>query len=185
MTPRTGMPVLETGRLTLAPFTRAHARDVENFARLWEVARHTSSIPHPYPQGGALDFAFDTEQERRNGSGGLVFAVSLKGDATTIGLIDVRPTDDEAEAELGYAFSPLVWGRGVASEAARAVVGWGFDGLDLTVVVSRALVINPASCRVLQKTGFRRIGNSTIFMPARDRDGLFEDYRLPRREWHG
>jgi RimJ/RimL family protein N-acetyltransferase len=179
------MPVLETGRLTLAPFTRAHARDVEIFARLWEVARHTLAIPHPYPPGGALDFAYETEQERRNGRGGLIFAVSFKGEPATIGLIDIRPTDDGTEAELGYAFSPLVWGRGVATEAARALVGWGFDRLDLAVLVSCALVINPASCRVLQKTGFRRIGNHTIYMPQRGRDGLFEDYRLLRREWRG
>jgi RimJ/RimL family protein N-acetyltransferase len=179
------MPVLKTGRLTLAPFARAHARDVEDFARLWVVARYTSAIPHPYPPGGALDYAYETERERRNGHGGLVFAASLKGSAKTIGLIDVRPTDDEAEAELGYAFSPSVWGRGVATEAARSVVEWGLSGLDLDVVVSRALVINPASCRVLRKTGFRRIGNSTIFMPARGRDGLFEDYRLLRSEWRG
>jgi len=179
------MPVLESGRLSLVPFTRDHARDVEDFARLWEVARYTSSIPHPYPPGGALDFAYQTEQERRNGSGGLVFAVSLRGSAGVAGLIDLRPTDDGTEAELGYAFSPRVWGKGVATEAAQAIVGWGFEALDLDVCVSRALVVNRASCRVLQKTGFRRIGNGILFMPARAHDGLFEEYRLPRREWPG
>jgi RimJ/RimL family protein N-acetyltransferase len=178
------MAPLGTDRLTLMPFGQEHAREVEAFARLWEVARYTSNMPHPYPPGGAAEFAHQMEEERRNGTGGLVYAIAPKATLRAIGLMDLRLSEDRSEAELGYALSPAVWGRGIATEAARAVVGWGFSRLHLDAIVARALVANPASCRVLQKAGFLRIGNSRLFMPARGCHGLFEEYRLLRREWH-
>ena len=177
------MTALQTGRLTLVPFTQDHAVDVEGFARLWQIARYTANIPHPYPSGSALAFARDVEQDRRNGTGGLVFAIAPKGDTSVVGLMDLMLADDRRQVELGYVVSPAVWGHGVASEAAKAVVDWGFDGLNLDAIVARALVVNPASCRVLQKTGFRRIGHGNYDMPQRGHAGLFEEYRLLHREW--
>ena len=172
-------------RLKLVPFSQAHAGDVEAFASLWEVARYTANIPHPYPPGGALAFARDAEQDRNNGQGGLVFAIALEDRMPVVGLMDLTLDDDRRQAELGYALSPTVWGYGIASEAAKAMVDWGFTKLCLDAIVARALVNNPASCRVLQKTGFRRVGHGTCFMPQRGYTGLFEEYRLLRHEWSG
>lgn len=176
---------VQTARLSLVPFAQEHAGDVERFARLWEVARYTANIPHPYPPGSAREFARDAEHDRRAGTGGLVFAIEFKGKADVVGLIELMLDDDRRQAELGYALSPAVWGQGIATEAAKAAVAWGFGTLDLDAIVSRALVVNPASCRVLAKVGFRRIGHGSYDMPQRGCDGLFEEYRLLRREWRG
>ena len=176
---------LKTRRLNLVPFTQDHVADVDSFSSLWEVARYTMGIPHPYPYGDALAFARDVEFDRRNGAGGLVFAVSLKGDSRIVGVIELDLADDARSAELGYAFSPDVWGRGLAVEAAGAVIGWGFERAHLDEVVASALVVNRASCRVLQKAGFRRVGHGTTYLPERRKTGIFEEYRLLRREWQG
>ena len=177
------MTKLETRRLSLVPFTQEHAQDVDRFSGLWEVARFTSGIPHPYPAGEALAFAYDVELDRRNGVGAIVFAIARKGRQRIIGVVEVDLTDDNRSAELGFVFSPDVWSCGLATEAAVAVISWAFTGVGVDEVVASALVENRASCRVLQKAGLRRIGNSTDYMPARCRVGLFEDYRLLSREW--
>lgn len=180
---RVALTKLKTRRLDLVPFTQDHARDVDTFSGLWEVARYTTGIPHPYPPGDALAFAYDVELDRRNDVGAFVFAIALKGQQRIVGVVEVDLTDDNHSAELGLAFSPDVWRRGLATEAAMAVINWAFTGIGVDEVVASALVENRASCRVLQKAGLRRIGNSAGYMPARSMTGLFEDYRLLRREW--
>ena len=182
---RIAMNALKTRRLNLVPFTQDHAADVDSFSSLWEVARYTMGIPHPYPHGDVVAFAREVEFDRRNGAGGLVFATSLKGDNRIVGVIELDLAGDARSAELGYAFSPIVWGCGLAVEAAEAVMGWGFESARLDAVVARALVVNRASCRVLQKAGFRRVGHGSMYMPERRKTGTFEDYRLLRREWQG
>lgn len=180
---RSVMTALKTRRLNLVPFAQAHAADVQRYSGFWEVARYTSNIPHPYPSDGAVAFARAVEFDRRNGQGGLVFAISRKGQERVIGLIDLNLTDDARSAELGYALSPEVWGQGIACEAAKALIAWGFESVGLDAIVSRALVVNRASCRVLRKAGFRRIGHGSLYMPERRKTGLLEEYRLLRHEW--
>ncbi|MEM7121106.1 MAG: GNAT family N-acetyltransferase [Pseudomonadota bacterium] len=177
------MTALKTRRLNLVPFTTAHAADVQRYSGFWEVARYTAGIPHPYPPGGADAFARDVEFDRRNGQGGLVFAIMRMRETSVVGLIDLNLTDDARSAEMGYALSPQAWGQGIASEAAKAVIDWGFSSANLDAIYARALVVNRASCRVLQKAGLRRIGHGYLWMPERNKTGLFEDYRLLRREW--
>ena len=177
------MTALKTRRLNLVPFTQDHAADVQRYSGHWEVARYTANIPYPYPADGALAFARDVEFDRRNGRGGLVFAISLKGEKQVVGLIDLNLTDDARSAEMGYALSPEIWGQGIACEAAKVVMDWGFGSAGLDAIVARALVVNRASCRVLQKAGFRRVGHGNLYMPERRKTGLFEEYRTLRREW--
>jgi ribosomal-protein-alanine N-acetyltransferase len=59
-----------------------------------------------------------------------------------------------AEVELSYALMPEYWGRGLATEMARACVRIGFEQLGLAGVVAFALTTNLASQRVMQKVGF-------------------------------
>ena len=130
-----------------------------------------------------MAFAYDVELDRRNGLGAFDFAVAFKDKPRIIGIVEIDLADDGRSAELGYAFSPDVWGRGLAVEAAVVVIGWAFECAGVDEVVASALVENRASCRVLQKAGLRRIGHSAEFMPARGKFGTYEDYRLMRREW--
>lgn len=67
------------------------------------------------------------------------------------------------EVELGYDFHPDVWGRGVATEAARAVMEQAFGPLKIERVVA---VVDPehrASQRVLEKAGLRRAGKRQAY----------------------
>jgi ribosomal-protein-alanine N-acetyltransferase len=65
--------------------------------------------------------------------------------------------ESAGEGDLGFILSKDVWGRGYASEAARAMVRAGFDRLGLTRVFATCDVANPASARVLEKAGLTRV----------------------------
>jgi RimJ/RimL family protein N-acetyltransferase len=61
------------------------------------------------------------------------------------------------EAELGYRLRRAVWGRGLATEGARALVGYAFAELRLTRVWAQTMAVNTASRRVLEKAGLRHV----------------------------
>jgi len=65
------------------------------------------------------------------------------------------------EAVLGFYIAREFWGRGLATEAGRAFVDFGFDELKLTRIVTSVQVENAASIRVLEKLGFVVTGHET------------------------
>ena len=167
---------IATARLVLEPLAPRHAAGLDRFARLWEVARFTAHIPHPYPPGCAEAFAREAVEQRRDG-GGWIFAVLGAREAEMVGVADITLGADRHAGELGYAFAPRSWGRGYATETARALLRFGFGYLRLDLIEAHAMVENRASCRVLDKAGLRRIGERLMPAPARGRDILCEAYR--------
>lgn len=65
-----------------------------------------------------------------------------------------------ARAELGYIFGRFAWGRGVATEAARACLRFGFERLGCDVIGAGALKANAGSLRILEKLGMRPTPNA-------------------------
>jgi RimJ/RimL family protein N-acetyltransferase len=62
------------------------------------------------------------------------------------------------EAALAFYLAREYWGRGLATEAGRAFIQFGFDRLRLNRIVATVQVGNAASLRVLEKLGFTLIG---------------------------
>ena len=69
--------------------------------------------------------------------------------------------------ELGYWFDEAVWGRGLAGEAARALMDWGFEALGLTGLDSGCASDNPASAAILSRLGFRPAGEAQLWSKPR------------------
>jgi RimJ/RimL family protein N-acetyltransferase len=100
------------------------------------------------------------------------WAAVTKEGAEFLGWFTLRPALDyrfAAEAgfgpddfELGYRLRRAAWGRGYATEGARALVRRGFTALGVTRVVAAALVTNGASLRVLEKVGLRQVGRFAV-----------------------
>ena len=65
---------------------------------------------------------------------------------------------DTVEIEVGYRLAPSAWGRGYATEGARAVVGYGFEELGLSRIIGLTHPDNIASQRVLAKAGLADAG---------------------------
>lgn len=75
-----------------------------------------------------------------------------------VGYVDLHGRDAHVR-ELGYAIGPSPrWGHGLATEAARAGIEWGFERLHLDRIWAEAVEANIASVRVLEKVGMHPIG---------------------------
>jgi RimJ/RimL family protein N-acetyltransferase len=165
-------PTLTTARLVLRPLAPADAGAIERHASRFEIAGTTVNIPHPYPPGGAAAF-IAAQQEAWRQDRGATWAVTRDGEL--IGLIgsplSVRA---HARARLGYWIAHEEWGRGYATEAARAFVTWAFaDGWHR--IEADHLSRNPASGRVMQKIGMRHEGHLRAYYRRFDR---WEDVEL-------
>jgi ribosomal-protein-alanine N-acetyltransferase len=86
-------------------------------------------------------------------------AVVLKSTGQLIGTCGIRMERADAhEADIGYELSPLHWGHGYATEAARAIVEFGFGELGLHRIWSWCIADNAGSARVLKRLGMRLEG---------------------------
>ena len=99
------------------------------------------------------------EQQRQQPRYQFQLAITLRGQETLIGNCGIRLEGPEEEiADIGYELDPKHWGNGYATEAATAVLDFGFDRLDLHRVWAHCIAENVASVRVLQKLGMTQEG---------------------------
>src|SRR4029077_16858767 len=84
---------------------------------------------------------------------------------------------------LGYVLAPEVWGKGLATEAAGAIINAGFGLTSTLEILASVRVENEASKAVLEKCGFTATGTGLQGAPARG--GLVEcqSLRLNRADW--
>jgi ribosomal-protein-alanine N-acetyltransferase len=148
----TQLPTIETERLVLRPFTLADAPAVQRLAGERDIASTTLSIPHPYPDEAAKQW-IGKHQDAFSRGEALDLAVTRRSDGALVGAIGLRIEPEHARAELGYWIGKPYWGRGYCTEAAAAVVRYGFDALELNRIHACHLLRNPASGRVMQKIG--------------------------------
>jgi RimJ/RimL family protein N-acetyltransferase len=144
------IPVLETARLKLRAPRREDAKAISSLANEFRVAVNTARIPHPYRVADAEEFIAAANSRE----GEACFVVIRDG--RLIGGCGIDPREEGPE--LGYWFGVPFWGRGYATEAARAVVDYAFGDLGCETMLSGARVTNPASRRVLEKCGFQWTG---------------------------
>ena len=149
---------LQTERLTL----RLHAlSDIPALMPLIgarEVAATTLRIPHPYTESDAQDFMAGMQEELLNGSG-LRLGIVVRESDTLCGGVGLRTESDHRRAELGYWIDVPYWGKGYATEAARAIVKYGFETLGLHRIFASHFAHNLGSARVLRKIGMRHEGS--------------------------
>ncbi len=175
-------PTLHTARLRLRPVDDADADALFALHRSALVLRYWDAPPWS-DRGRAEQFITASRRMAEEGTGTRL-AVDRRGDGTFIGWCSVsRWSPDYRSASLGYCFDDFAWGHGYATEAARAVVQWAFDTLDLNRVQAETDTRNVASARVLEKLGFVREGTLREDCVV---DGEVSDswvYGLLGREW--
>ncbi|MEH1812879.1 MAG: GNAT family N-acetyltransferase [Nostoc sp.] len=87
-------------------------------------------------------------------------AIILKEENRLIGNCGIRVNDPEMrEANIGYELNTQYWGQGYATEAAEAILKFGFEELGMHRIWSWCVAENLASIRVLEKIGMRREGH--------------------------
>ena len=175
-------PTLETPRLQLRPFRESDIPEIVRLLQDRDIQRTTLNIPYPYTEKDARDWLAFQREERAKGTG-YTFAIVRKEDGQLVGAIDIRPNKRHRKAEIGYWIGKPYWGQGYATEAARAIVDFGFQTLGLNRIYATHFAENPASGRVMQKVGMTYEG---LMRQATFKDGRFQDhvlYAILRETW--
>ncbi|WP_162833561.1 GNAT family protein [Streptomyces sp. CB09001] len=175
-------PTLDTGRLRLRPVAEADADFLYAMHSSTHVMRYWDSPPWT-ERSRAGRFVEMCRTMAEEGTGVRV-AVDRASDGAFVGwccLVEWNPVC--RSASLGYCLDEAMWGRGYATEAAHALLRWGFDTLDLNRVQAEADTRNAASARVLEKVGFVREGTlrEDCVVDSEVSDSWV--YGLIRREW--
>jgi RimJ/RimL family protein N-acetyltransferase len=141
-------------------------------------------MPHPYPDGAAEQWIAGHAETFREGSG-LRLAVTVKPGGRVVGTMGLDVSRRHARAELTYMVARECWGRGYATEAARAVVRYGFEVLGLQRIQATHFPDNPASGRVMEKLGMSREGVLRQYVRRRGVPADLVLYSLLRGEFEG
>ena len=82
----------------------------------------------------------------------------LKETGEMIGFCGLKYLPELEEVDIGYRFLPEYWGRGLATEAGKATLDYGFQEIGLEEIIGLVLDDNAGSIRVLEKLGFQAAG---------------------------
>jgi RimJ/RimL family protein N-acetyltransferase len=167
-------PVLETERLVLRAPRLEDAKAVVTLAGDRRVAENTARIPHPYRVADAGEWISSVQADTGT------FLITLDGAPIGACGIDFR---DGPTPELGYWLGAPFWGKGYATEAARAMIDHAFETLGHEALQAGARVSNPASRRVLEKCGFQWTGVGLYRIRAMNSSVPCDRFRLDRGIW--
>jgi RimJ/RimL family protein N-acetyltransferase len=169
------MERLETAKLLLEPLTPADYPWVIGLYADAEVMRYIGNGPRSEQESRQkLDWLFD--QAGRLGFGYWVVRNRKTREPLGGAMLMVRATG--AKVELGFALARAAWGRGIATEAARALIDHAFETLDVPELEAFTHPDNAASGAVLRKAGMSEKGLATG--PYGDVDRRFA---IAREEW--
>jgi ribosomal-protein-alanine N-acetyltransferase len=173
---------LRTARLLLRSFGRRDIPAIVRLAGAREVAAMVTRIPHPYTEADAVSFLDQMDGDCRAGLSA-VFAVAILESGELCGAVGLTISPEHQRAELGYWIGVPYWGQGYATEAASAVVAYGFGTLGLRRIFAFHFAENSASRRVLEKVGMRHEGCSRAHVVKWDQVMDLENYGLLASEY--
>jgi ribosomal-protein-alanine N-acetyltransferase len=149
------MSEVETARLLLR---RWQDDDLERLVALYgdpRVARFLSVDGRPWPRERSVGaFEHFVRQWQEYGFGPWA-AIDRRtgGWLGQVGLNELPRWPGPDKVEVGWDLHPSVWGQGLATEGARAALGYGFEAVGLERIISTARADNAASRRVMEKCG--------------------------------
>lgn len=148
------MKTMETERLILRPFTYTDSEDLYEYAKNPNIGPHAGWKPHEdIDETRAILKSFMEDDE--------VLAIVWRANKKVIGSIGLHK-DQLRSADkvkmLGYVLSEDYWGKGIITEASRAVLAYAFTDLQLSLVTVHHYAYNQKSRRVIEKCGFHYEG---------------------------
>jgi len=164
--------MIETKRLILRQIVASDAEEIFAFSRGPETGRDAGWKPHEtLEETKQIMQEIFLEQES-------VFGMVLKETGVmigSVGLIDDPLRENDSVRMLGYALGEAFWGQGFMTEAADAVVTYGFEEMHLDLISATCYPFNVRSRRVLEKLGFRYEGTLALAEKRYDEKVLDKD----------
>ena len=152
------MPVFSTERLLMREMKPCDSFDMFEYARRPDVTRYLTWSPHPNREYTREYLQFLTTKYRAGEFYDWALIWCADGDAKQkmIGTCGFTRFDlPNNSAEVGYVINPEFRGRGIAPEAVRRVLKYGFEELGLNRIEAHYMCGNEQSRRVMEKVGMR------------------------------
>jgi ribosomal-protein-alanine N-acetyltransferase len=147
---------LETGRLLLRPFDLQDSDSLHGILRQEEVTRYLPEDVMSLEEVKRI-VEWLTECYQKNTPGHIVkltLAVVWKEDQRIIGWCGLGPLEfNPRDIEIYYGLSKEYWGKGIATEAAKAMLRYAFDNIKLDKIVAVTHPDNIASVKIIEKMG--------------------------------
>ncbi|MGE8432432.1 GNAT family N-acetyltransferase [Chryseobacterium joostei] len=165
-------PIIETERLILSQLEETDIPFIVDFLQHRIYSDLTSNIPYPYTEDDAR-FWLKMSKDAFENNSGYTFGIRNK-ENQLIGAIGLHDRDDD-KAELGYWIGMPYWNKGYVTEAARAIVDFGFKKLNFNKIFATHFLHNPASGKIMEKIGMER---EAILKQEIKKDGEYLDLAL-------
>ena len=143
---------------------------IVKYASNKNISDFTLNLPFPYDEKDAIFWINIANQGFKNGTK-IIFGIRLKPKNVFIGGIGLTIESAFDRAEIGYWIAKPFWRKGYATEATKSVIEFGFNKLNLNRLTSSHLAKNPASGRVLEKSGLKK-------------EGVLKEHILKNSEYH-
>lgn len=146
--------VLKIDGFTMRPLQLA---DLDALSAIWADPEVTHFLPSrgvPIPRENtekSLQSFIEHWQQRGYG----IWAIVENGSSQMVGYCGLRYLNEMNEVEVLYGLAKPYWGRGIATQAAKATVAYGFNVANLDKLIAMALPNNLASRRVIEKAGLQ------------------------------
>lgn len=173
---------LSTRRLRLRELRAGDWSTLHGFLSDPDVIRYTM-FPQSTPEWASSFVQYAAGQRGNESRDSYVLAMEVQPEKRVIGLGGLLIKPDPLQAELWYCLGKSSWGKGYATEAARALLRYGADDLGLHRIWAHVVPNNPASIQVLEKLGMRREGHMREGLLIRGEWYDAYQYAILEREW--
>jgi len=175
-------PILVTERLRLREIVEADAADILHFRGDRETQKYNTVPMRDEAEARGLIRTMQSWYATRQA---IQWGITLPDEDRVLGICGVHDwSRRHRRAFIGYDLTREYWGRGLASEAMRAVVRFGFEQLDLHRLEAITATENARSIRLLERLGLKREGVRREY--SQQADGSFQSsaiYGLLREEY--
>lgn len=145
-------PIIETERLILRKFTEKDFEAVYEFNSNKEVQKYTGDTLITSLEA-AKELIKNVFQKDYKTYGYGRWATIYKPTNKLIGFAGLKYLPEFDETDIGFRFLPEYWGKGIATEASKEIIKYGFEQFNLKRIIGIAIPDNIGSCTVLEKIG--------------------------------
>jgi len=169
------------GRIILRTLRMSDAEDIYEYCKDREVSRYTQNMPYPYKRKYAAEFIKICEKNWKQKTG---YTYGIEYNGKIIGNVGLAIKPGKI-AEMGYSLSREYWGKGIMTEASKLMLREAFKRLKLHKIYATHHPKNPASGKVMQKTGMKYEGLLREHSFAKGKYWDLVQYGILRREYRG
>ncbi len=155
------VPIIKTERLILRAFEESDAKPLYHILNQENVLRYYPNPTPPPPEKVSRFISHQLEQWEQYGYAW--WAVTLPSSCDLLGWCGLQYLPETGETEVGYLLGKPWWGKGYATEAAYASLGFAFNELNMEQIIALVHPENQASIRVVEKIGMQFVDATRYF----------------------